>query len=146
MLLVVIQQRNVVMIRAGVKAMHQVKRDARYIMPNEKRQHCKISNLVEVAAGRCWDSLSTFNEYTIQWQYVPGMWSRSQVIFGARESGVVNFCFKMLDSRLPKMSYFYVKNIRKCKIVKKYLQILGLLNQSHPRVFQTIVLSFLIAF
>ena len=41
----------------------------------------------------------------------------SQVIFGAMESGVAKYRFKMPDSL--EMSHFYVKNLRKCKIFDK---------------------------
>ena len=41
----------------------------------------------------------------------------SQAIFGARESGVAKFFFKMPD--FLKMSHFYVKNLRKCDISEK---------------------------
>ena len=38
---------------------------------------------------------------------------------GASESGVAKFCLKMPDSL--EMSRFYVKNLWKCEILKKYL-------------------------
>ena len=41
----------------------------------------------------------------------------SQAIFGARESGVAKFFFKMPHSL--EMSHFYVKNLRKCDISVK---------------------------